>query len=97
MGDSLSVRFSKIFPTASEESWIARVKQNARAFFELRRAQLAHDAAGAFDLIEERPAPGMRQRQAGSLIAHAVAIGIVLWLGGHVAKNPEKLGGFCPN
>jgi periplasmic protein TonB len=95
MGNSFSVRFSKIFQTTSEESWIARVKQNARTFFELRRAALAQDGVGAFDLIEERPAPGTRQRQAGSLIVHAVAIGIVLWLGGH-AKNPEKLGVLLP-
>jgi protein TonB len=97
MGDSLSGRFSKIFQTTNEESWIVRVKQNARAFFELRGAALAHGGPSAFDLIEERPAPGTRQRQAGSLIVHAVVIGIVVWLGGRVAKNGPNLSGLLPD
>jgi periplasmic protein TonB len=87
MGDSLSVRFSKIFQTTSEENWIVRVKQNARAFFELRRAALAHGGPSAFDLIEERPAPGTLRRQAGSLIVHAVVIGGLVLAGGHAMKN----------
>src|SRR5262245_10350826 len=95
MGDSLSVRLSKIFQTTSEESWIARVKQNARAFFELREATaLAHGGPGAFDLIEERPAPGMRRRQAGSLVVHAVAIGMVLWMGGRVVQKVPGIDGI---
>ena len=96
MGDSLSVRFSKIFQTTNEESWIVRVKQNARAFFELRGAALAHGGPGAFDLIEGRPAPGTRQRQAGSLIVHAVVIGIVVWLGGRVVKNGPDIAKLIP-
>jgi len=96
MGNSLSVRLSKVLQTTSEESWIGRVRQNARAFLELRGAALAHGGPGAFDLLEVRPASGTGQRQAGSLVVHAVVIGIVLWLGGHVAKDPEKLGVLLP-
>ncbi len=94
MGDSLSVRFSRIFQTTSEESWIARVRQNARAFLELRGVALAHGGAGAFDLLEGRPAPGRRQRQAGSLVVHAVAIGILLWGGGRVVQKASGVPGI---
>ncbi len=94
MGNSLSVRLSKTFQTTSEESWMARVKQNARAFFELRRAALAHGGGGAFDLLEDRPVPGMRRRQAGSLVVHAVAIWMMLWMGGRAVQRVPRIPGI---
>jgi periplasmic protein TonB len=90
MGNSPLVRLSKVLQTTVEESWVGRVRQNARAFFELRGAALAHGGAGAFDLLEMRPPAGTRQRQAASLLAHVVVIGGLLWLGGQVAKDPMK-------
>ncbi|HWZ98600.1 MAG TPA: energy transducer TonB [Candidatus Dormibacteraeota bacterium] len=82
MGDSLSVRQRKSFQNTNEESWLERVKQNARAFFELRgTTSLAHASVGAFDLLKEKPAPGTRRRQAASVLVHVVAIGVVLVLG----------------
>src|SRR5579859_587927 len=91
MGNSLSVRLCGIFQNKKEESWWERVTENARAFFALRGTRaFAHGGAGAFDLLEQGPAPGARQRQAGSLVVHAVAILALLWAGGHVANRPTK-------
>lgn len=91
MDNSLSVRLRRIFQNKKEESWLERVTENARAFFALRGTRaLAHGGAGAFDLLEGRPAPGTRQRQAGSLVVHAVVIAALFWAGGHVAKNRDK-------
>jgi hypothetical protein len=68
MGNSLSVRLRGIFQNKKEESWWERVTENARAFFALRGARtFAHGGLGAFELLEQGPAPGTRQRQAGSL------------------------------
>jgi protein TonB len=91
MGNSLSVRLRGIFQNKTEESWVARVKENARAFFELRGpAALAHGGAGAFDLIDERLEPGALRRRAASLLVHAVVIGVVLLLGRHtIGKLPH--------
>src|SRR5215470_15877569 len=88
MGNLFSVRTARNFQTTKEESWMERVNQNARAFFELRGAPtLAHGGAGAFDLLEERREPGVRKKQALSLVAHAVAIGILVWAGGQTARQ----------
>ena len=92
MGNFFSVRPAKVFQITKEESWIERVKQNARAFFELRGAPvLAHGGSGAFDLLEGRTEPGRRKRQAGSIVVHAVAIGILLWLGGRTMPREGTL------
>jgi len=86
MGHPFSVRLSRILETTREESWIGRVRQNARAFRELRGAPaLAHGGAGAFDLLEVRPAPGTRQ--AASLLVHAVVVGALLLLGGRAIEK----------
>src|SRR5262249_2529535 len=62
-----------------------------RAFFDLRGVTvLASSGAGAFGLLQERPAPGTRQRQAASLLAHLAVIGGLLLLGGAVAKHPSN-------
>jgi protein TonB len=96
MGNFFSVRPARDFQTTKEESWIERVLENARAFFELRRAVLAPGGGGAFNLLEERPEPGRRKRQASSLVVHAAALGILLWMGGRVAKDPLKLQVLVP-
>jgi len=91
MGNSLSMRLSKVLQTTSEESWIGRVRQNARAFLELRgAAALAHGGAGAFDLLEARPAPGTRQKQTASLAVHGIAIAILLLIGGQPPREPHR-------
>ena len=87
MGNSLSVRLREIFQNKNEESWLGRVRQNAQAFFELRRMPaLAHGGAGAFDLLDARPTPGTRKRQAASLLVHGAVIGILLFLGRQAGK-----------
>jgi len=92
MGNSLSVRLRGIFQNKKEESWWERVTENARAFFALRGTRaFVHGGAGAFDLLEAGPAPGTRQRQAGSLVVHAVVIGVLLFLGGRAPKNPPTI------
>jgi TonB family protein len=89
MGDSLSVRLREIFQSKNEESWLGRVRQNAQAFFELRRMPaLSHGGAGAFDLLDARPAPGTRRRQAMSLLVHGTLIGGLLLLGANVPGRP---------
>ena len=89
MGDSLSVRLREIFQSKNEESWLGRVRQNAQAFFELRRTPaLSHSGAGAFDLLDARPAPGTRRRQAVSLLVHGTLIGGLLLLGANVPGRP---------
>jgi TonB family protein len=88
MGNSLSVRLREIFQGKNEEGWLGRVRQNARAFFELRKVPaLAHVGAGAFDLLDGRSAPGTKKRQAVSLLVHAAVIGGLLLIG---AKVPER-------
>jgi len=80
MGSSLSVRLRGIFQNKKEESWWERVTENARAFVALRGTRaFARRGAGAFDLLEAGPAPGTRQRQAGSLVVHAVVVAMLLW------------------
>ena len=97
MGNFFSLRPAENFQTTKEESWIERVRQNARAFLELRGAPvLADGGAGAFDLLEERPSPGSRRRRASSLAVHAVVIGVLLWLGGHTPKDALKLQLLAP-
>src|SRR5262249_35650456 len=87
MGNLFSVRTARNFQTTKEESWMERVKQNARAFFELRSAPtLAHGGAGAFDLLEERREPGSRKRQAASLAVHTIAIAALLLIGGQMPR-----------
>jgi TonB family protein len=82
MGNSLSVRLREVFQSKNEESWWSRVRQNAQAFFELPRVPvLAHGAAGAFDLLDARPEPGTRKRQAVSLLVHGAVVGALLLLG----------------
>jgi protein TonB len=81
------VRLREIFQSKNDESWLGRVRQNARAFFELRRMPaLAHGGAGAFDLLDARPEPGTRKRQAVSLLVHGAVIGILLLLGRQAGK-----------
>jgi len=46
--------------------------------------------AGAFDLLERGAAPGTRQRQAGSLALHAVAIAALLLLSGRLPKRRQQ-------
>ncbi len=91
MSNSPLVRLSRVLQATGEESWVERVRQNARTFFELRGAALAPGGAEAFDLLEGRPAPGTRQRQAGSLVVHALVIGILLWMGGRVSRSDRPL------
>ncbi len=82
MGNSLSVRLREIFQNKNEEGWLERVQQNALAFFELRRAPaLAHGSVGAFDLLDARPAPGTRRRQAVSLLVHGALLGGLVFAG----------------
>jgi len=93
MGNSLSVRLRGIFQDKREESWWERVTENARAFFALRGTRaFAHGGSGAFDLLEQRTVPGTRQRQAGSLALHAVAIAVLLLLSGHLTKDVNRTG-----
>jgi len=80
MGNSLSVRLRSVFQNSNEDSWFSRVKDNARAFFDLRRVAMP-GGAGAFDLLEERPGPGTRRRQAASLAVHALVIGALVVAG----------------
>jgi protein TonB len=97
MGNSLSMRLRGIFQNKKEESWWERVTENARAFFVLRGARaFVHEGAGAFNLLEVGPAPGTRQRQAGSLVVHAVVIAALLWAAGH-PNGPLRPQEFIPN
>ncbi|HWY42585.1 MAG TPA: energy transducer TonB [Candidatus Sulfotelmatobacter sp.] len=80
MGNSLSVRVRSVFQNSNEESWLSRVKDNARAFFDLRRVAMP-GGAGAFDLLDAKPEPGARRRQAASALVHALVIGALLLLG----------------
>ena len=80
MGNSLSVRVRSVFQNSNEESWLSRVKDNARAFFDLRRVAMP-GGAGAFDLLDAMPEPGARRRQAVSALVHALVIGALLLLG----------------
>jgi len=90
MGNSLSVRLRGIFQDKREESWWERVTENARAFFASRGTRAsAHGGSGAFDLLEARPEPGTRRRQAASLAVHATVIGGLLLLGPVVRHTPE--------
>jgi len=90
MGNSLSVRLRGIFQNKREESWWERVTENARAFVALRGTRaFAHGGAGAFDLLEARPAPGARRRQAASILVHAAVVGGLLLLGPIVRRPPE--------
>ena len=85
MGNFFSVHPARVFQTTREESWMERVKENARAFFELRGAPLlVHGRAGAFDLMDGLAEPGTRKRQAGSLVVHGIAIAALLLIGGQV-------------
>jgi len=93
MGDSLSVRLQEIlrntFQSKREESWLRRVQENARASFALRGpAALAH-GSGAFDLLDARPEPGTRKRQAVSLLVHGAVIGGLLLAGSTIKHSPE--------
>lgn len=89
MGNSLSVRLREIFQSKNEDGWLGRVRQNARAFFELRRVPLlAHGGAGAFDLIDARPEPGTRKRQAVSFLVHGAVIGALLLFASHAPGRP---------
>jgi TonB family protein len=89
MGNSLSVRLREIFQSKNEESWLGRVRLNAQAFFELRRMPaLSHSGAAAFDLLDARPAPGTRARQAVSLLVHGTVIGGLFLLGANVPGRP---------
>ena len=88
MSNFFSVRPSRVFQTAKEESWVERVRQNARAFFELRSAPALTHGGGAFDLLDGRTEPGAGMRQATSLALHALAIAILLLLGGQIVKAP---------
>jgi TonB family protein len=89
MGNSLSVRLCGIFQNKKEESWWERVTENARAFFRLRGTRaFPHGGAGGFDLLEARPVPGTRRRQAASLLVHGVVVAGLLFLGGSVVKRP---------
>ena len=82
MGNSLSVRLHGTFQNKREESWWERVAENARAFVALRgTGAFAHSGAGAFDLLDARPEPGTRRRQAASILVHAAVIGGLLLLG----------------
>ncbi len=93
MGNSLSVRLRGIFQNKREESWWQRVTENARAFVALRGTRaFAHGGAGAFDLLEQGAAPGTRQRQAGSLALHAVAIATLLLLSGRLPNEAPRVG-----
>jgi periplasmic protein TonB len=91
MGNSLSVRLHSVLQNSNEDSWLNRVKDNARAFFDLRKVAIP-GGAGAFDLLEERPEPGTRQRQASSLLLHVVVIGILLLLSREVVHRVPKVG-----
>ena len=91
MGNSLSVRLRGIFQIKKEESWWERVSENARAFFALRgKRAFAHGGVGAFELLDHGPARGTRQKQAGSLVVHAVVIAVLLWAGGHAVKDTDE-------
>jgi protein TonB len=86
MGNSLSVRLRSVFQNSNEDSWFSRVKDNAQAFFDLRRAATP-GGAGAFDLLEERLEPRTKRRQAASALVHALVIGALLLMGGHVVDK----------
>ncbi|MBS1842228.1 MAG: energy transducer TonB [Acidobacteria bacterium] len=95
MGNPVWVRLQKIFENTfhnkTEEHWLGRVRENARTFYALRgSAALAH-GGGAFNLLDARPEPGTRKRQAVSLLVHAVVIGGLL-LSGRVLHidGPQK-------
>ncbi len=92
MGNSLSVRllnfFKNTFQSAEEENWLGRVRQNALAFFELRGAGALAHGVGAFELLDARPGPGARKRQALSLLVHGAVIGGLLLVGGSVSNHP---------
>lgn len=89
MGDSLLVRLRETFQKKQEDGWWQRVQENAHAFFALRgvKPSLAGNA-GAFDLLDAGPAPGTRQRQAVSILVHALAIGVLVLLSGRVFVTP---------
>ena len=80
MGNSLSVRVRSVFQNSNEESWLSRVKDNARAFFDLRRVAMP-GGAGAFELLDAKLEPEARRRQAASALVHALVIGALLLLG----------------
>jgi periplasmic protein TonB len=92
MGNSLSVRllnfFRNTFQSTEEENWLGRVRQNARAFFDLRGAAALPPGAGAFDLLDARSGSGARKRQALSLLVHGAVIGGLLLVGGSVSNSP---------
>src|SRR5215831_15213254 len=88
MGDVFSVRPTKVLQTTREESLIERVRQNSRAFFEFRGVVPVY-GAGAFDLLENRPAASLK-RQAGSLLLHGAVVAGLLLMGGQVAKQPPR-------
>src|SRR3989440_5492154 len=90
MGNSLSVRLRGIFQDKREESWWERVAENARAFVALRGTRaFAHGGAGAFDLLDARPEPSTRRRQAASILVHGAVIGGLLLLGS-VPRHPPR-------
>jgi len=89
MRNFFSVRPVKNFQMTREESWVERVTQNARAFFELRGVPTpALGRAGAFDLLEGRAEAGTRKRQAASLAMHGIAIAVLLLIGRQVEGPP---------
>jgi protein TonB len=93
MNNSLLVRLRGNSQNSKEESWFSRVRDNARAFFDSRRVAMA-SGPSAFDLLDARPEPGTRQRQAASLLLHAGVLAILLLLGGRVVDRVNKPGGI---
>lgn len=86
MSNSLLVRLLSNSENSRDESWISRVTENARELFDSRRVVVA-SGAGAFGLLEAGPEPGMRKRQAASLLVHAFIVAILVLLGGRVVDQ----------
>lgn len=88
MGNPLSVRSRESFQNKQEQSWWARVQENAHEFFALRGVKLsAAGSGGAFDLIDARPAPGTRARQAVSILVHVLVVCGLLITGRQVVEK----------
>lgn len=92
MGNSLLVRLREVFQNENEETWLGRVQENARAYFSLRGATALAHGGGAFDLLDARPEPGARKRQAASLLVHGAVVGGLLLVGsvGHIDRPPKN-------
>jgi periplasmic protein TonB len=80
MGNPLSVRLGSVLHNSNEDSWFGRVTDNARSFFDSRSVAMP-GGIRAFDLLDARPEPGIRKRQAASVLVHALVIVALLLIG----------------